>query len=253
MRTLLAVVIVLCCAMPASAGRVEELTPYFSTQYFTWQERIDGRRLLKEEGPLFSVGARLGAVTDSSLTVRGKAELFGSEVGYRGETQAPNPAPVHTRVTYLGTEAEADLGYRLRPAVIVVEPFGGIGYRYWLRDLQDSRTSDGTQVSGYTEEWMVGYCRLGARAATTAAGMNLVAAGAPSSPSMWEIPSTSPAAARPPSIPRVGGAASRRRVGVTAPSPCRSTTKAFVSSVPTSRWSKGPRTSSPIPRPTSSA
>ncbi|WP_224961341.1 hypothetical protein [Geomonas subterranea] len=177
MKTLLAVVIVLCCAMPASAGRVEELTPYFSTQYFTWQERIDGRRLLKEEGPLFSVGARLGAVTDSSLTVRGKAELFGSEVGYRGETQAPNPAPVHTRVTYLGTEAEADLGYRLRPAAVVVEPFGGIGYRYWLRDLQDSRTSDGTQVSGYTEEWMVGYCRLGARAATTAAGMNLVAAG----------------------------------------------------------------------------
>ncbi|QWV94136.1 hypothetical protein KP004_02800 [Geomonas oryzisoli] len=177
MRTLLAAVIVLSCALPATAGTLEELTPYFSTQYFTWQEHINGRRLLKEEGALFSAGARAGAVIDSSFTLRGKGELFGSEVGYRGETQAPDSVPVHTRVTYLGTNAELDLGYRVSPAPVVVEPFGGIGYRYWLRDLQDTTTPDGTRVYGYTEAWSVGYCRLGARAATSAGGARLTAAG----------------------------------------------------------------------------
>ncbi|MBU5635604.1 hypothetical protein KOM00_02545 [Geomonas sp. Red69] len=177
MRTLLAAVIVLCCALPAAAGTMEELTPYFSTQYFTWQERINGRRLLKEEGALFSVGARVGAVIDSSFTLRGKGELFGSEVGYRGETQAPDSTPVHTRVTYLGTNAEVDLGYRLHPANIVLEPFGGIGYRYWLRDLQDSTTSDGTRVTGYTEAWNLGYCRLGARSVASAGGVKFTAGG----------------------------------------------------------------------------
>ncbi|MBU5614392.1 hypothetical protein [Geomonas azotofigens] len=177
MRTLLFVVIVLCCALPAAAATLEELTPYFSTQYFTWQERINGRRLLKEEGPLFSVGARVGSVTDASLTLRGKGELFGAEVGYRGETQAPDPAPVRTHVTYLGANAEVDVGYRLRSAALVVEPFGGLGYRYWLRDLQDSSTPDGTPVSGYTEAWTMGYGRVGARAATTAAGVKMTACG----------------------------------------------------------------------------
>ncbi|WP_224984787.1 hypothetical protein [Geomonas agri] len=177
MRTLLFTVIVLCCALPAVAGTLEELTPYFATQYFTWQESINGRRLLKEEGPLFSAGVRVGAVTDRAFTLRAKGELFGSEVRYRGETQAPDSAPVHTRVTYLGTSGEADFGYRLRSAAGDLEPFGGIGYRYWLRDLQDSNTPDGTRVSGYTETWTMGYTRVGARAATAAGGVKLTACG----------------------------------------------------------------------------
>ncbi|MBJ6799633.1 hypothetical protein [Geomonas propionica] len=177
MRTLLFTVLVLCCALPAAAGTLEELTPYFSTQYFTWQERIDGRRLLKEEGPLFAAGVRVGAVTDTVFTLKAKGELFGGEVGYRGETQGADPAPVRTRVTYLGTTGEVDLGYRLRSEALVLEPFGGIGYRYWLRDLQDSSAPDGTRVYGYTEAWTMGYGRVGARAATSSAGVKLTACG----------------------------------------------------------------------------
>lgn len=171
MRTLLAsCLLVVCSALPAAAVTLENLTPYFSPQYFTWQERINGRRLLKEEGALFAVGAHVGAVTDSSVTMRGRVELFGSEVGYRGETQAPDPAPIHTRVTYLGTKSEADLGYRFRAGELALEPFAGLGYRYWLRDLQDTNTSDGTRVSGYTETWNLGYYRLGGRVAGSLAG-----------------------------------------------------------------------------------
>lgn len=176
MRTLLACcLLVVSSALPAAAVTLEELTPYFSPQYFTWQERINGQRLLKEEGPLFAVGARVGAVTGSSVALRGRVELFGSEVGYRGQTQAPDPAPIHTRVTYLGTKSEADLGYRVQAGLLALEPFGGLGYRYWLRDLQDTSTSDGTQVSGYTETWNLGYYRLGARVAGSFAGAKCMA------------------------------------------------------------------------------
>lgn len=178
MRTLLAAVIVaLCCALPAAAEALEELTPYFSTQYFTWKERFHGRRLLKEEGPLFSAGILVGAVPSSPLAIRGRGEIFGGEVGYRGETQAPESIPVRTRVFYLGTKTELDLGYRLQTPAVRLEPFGGIGHRWWLRDLHDTTATDGTQVSGYTETWHMGYGRVGARAQTFLGAARIVAEG----------------------------------------------------------------------------
>lgn len=177
-RLLAAVMIALCCALPASAGTLEELTPYLSTQYFTWSESIQGRRLLKEEGALFSAGVVIGAAfPSSSLAIRGRGELFGGDVGYRGETQAPASTPVDTRVVYLGTKSEVDLGYRLLAGAVRLEPFGGIGYRWWVRDLHDTTTADGTQVSGYSELWQVGYGRLGARARSSLGSAVLVAEG----------------------------------------------------------------------------
>lgn len=159
----LAVVLSVCFALPASAGSLEVLTPYLSVQHFSWQERNGGRQLLKESGPLFSGGVLLGAVTDSSLTLRGKAEVFGGEVDYDGETQAPDPVPVRTEVGYFGSRQEFDLGYRISTGGLQFEPFGGAGYRWWLRRLQDGTSATGQQVSGYTEWWQTVYGRLGAR------------------------------------------------------------------------------------------
>lgn len=177
MRTLLAAAAVaLLCVPPAAAATLEELTPYLSTQYFTWTERFQGRRLLKEEGALFSGGVVVGAAF-SPVTLRGRGEIFGGEVGYRGETQAPDSIPVETRVSYLGSRTEADLGYRLRDRSLDLEPFGGIGYRWWLRDLHDTRSADGTFISGYTETWRMGYGRLGARARTFLGAAKIVAEG----------------------------------------------------------------------------
>lgn len=162
MKTLLAAAAVsLCCALPAAAGTLEELTPYFSTQYFTWREHDGGRRILKERGALFSLGV-LGTVAESSVTLRGRGELFGGEVGYDGETQAPGSLPIHTEVGYFGTREELDLGYRIGPASRRLEPFGGIGHRWWLRALQDTTSAEGP-VSGYTEWWQTVYGRVGAR------------------------------------------------------------------------------------------
>jgi hypothetical protein len=45
-----------------------------------------------------------------------------------------------------------------------VEPFGGIGFRAWTRDLHDGTTSSGTVAYGYTEEWITLHARIGLRA-----------------------------------------------------------------------------------------
>uniref|UniRef100_C6E0U7 Uncharacterized protein n=1 Tax=Geobacter sp. (strain M21) TaxID=443144 RepID=C6E0U7_GEOSM len=160
---LLALLLWAFCALPAAAATLEILTWYFSPQYFTWQERDNGRRLLKESGPLFSLGGAAGIVADSSFTIRGKGELFGGQVGYQGETQPPDPQPIRTDVAYFGTREEVDLGYRVSRGRGYLEPFAGLGHRWWLRELQDTSTAAGSAVKGYTELWQTAYGRLGAR------------------------------------------------------------------------------------------
>lgn len=179
MRTiLLAVILSICCAIPASAASLEELTPFLSVQQYTWEEFSDGRRLLKESGQLVSGGLLVGAGSDHSLTLRARGELFGGVVDYDGETQAPDPVPVETEVNYLGVRTHFDLGYRVPSGELRIEPFGGLGYRWWLRDLEDSRASTGQRVSGYTESWLSWYGRLGARGSyLTSAGLSLFAEG----------------------------------------------------------------------------
>lgn len=165
MKILLAVaVLYLCSPLAAAAGTLEELTPYFSSRYFTWQEEEGGRRILKERGPLFAAGVVAeSAVSSSRLSLRGRAELFGGQVWYKGETQAPDSEPVRTQVGYIGVREELDVAFRSDFERGRFEPFLGLGHRWWLRDLQNSTSEAGTPVTGYTENWQTLYGRAGAR------------------------------------------------------------------------------------------
>jgi len=162
---LLAATLSLCCAVPAAAGSLEELTPYVSGQYFRWEEHQNNRRILKETGPLVSAGVVVGGSTNSSLTMRGRAEIFGAEVNYNGETQAPESVPARTEVNYFGIRNQFDLGHRFSSGSLRLEPFGGLGHRLWLRDIRSGTDATGQPFSGFTEFWQTGYGRLGARAA----------------------------------------------------------------------------------------
>jgi hypothetical protein len=167
-------------ALAGQHGSVEEWYLYPSLQYFTWEESSGGRRLVKEEGLLYGVAGR--AVFDlyrKSLLVKVLGELSGGDVGYRGQTQQDsNPAvserPVSTSVVYIGTKLETDIGWRLRLGAGAIEPFGGFGYRWWLRSLQDSSAVDTNgnsfPVGGYSENWHTLYSRLGLRGSFAAAG-----------------------------------------------------------------------------------
>lgn len=151
-------------------GGVTELYLYPYVQYFHWTEERDGRKLLTESGPLFGIGTAVGLnllQTDSSgaLLLRTKGELFGGEVAYDGQTQPPSSLPVKTDVTYLGGKGELNLGWSFPTGSLAVQPFAGLGYRIWLRNLQDSTTRDANgqivQVQGYTETWESAYTKLG--------------------------------------------------------------------------------------------
>jgi hypothetical protein len=151
------------CAGNAAAASLDELSPYLTIQKYQWEEFGEGRRLLEESGQLVAGGVVVGGKTDGSLTFRGKFEIFGGSVEYDGETQGPDPIPVETDVNYFGMKNQFDLGYRFSRPALSVEPFAGVAHRWWLRDLEDSRSASGTAVSGYTEVWQTGYGRVGAR------------------------------------------------------------------------------------------
>ncbi len=175
----LSIILMMLITSPVYAGQsglVEEWTLLFpSIQYFAWEEFVSGSRILKEEGPLVGAGgtARLN-LYDGKLMLKLKGELFGGDVHYNGHTQSDtdpviSERPVKTDVIYFGTKVESDLGWRSPIGSVAIEPFAGLGYRWWLRSLQSSTTLDANgnpfPVGAATEYWMSFYSRLGARAA----------------------------------------------------------------------------------------
>jgi len=149
-------------------GGVREFYAYPSLQYFTWEEFLGGRRLLQEKGLLYGAGVAVALdllQTDAGvLTLRGKGELFGGGVDYDGQTQTS--LPTKTDVSYFGTREEGGVGWAFPLASSRIEPFVGLGYRWWLRDIHDATTTDPSQpgmiqARGYTEHWESAYTKLG--------------------------------------------------------------------------------------------
>lgn len=160
-------------AFAGQSDKLEEFYVYPFVASHTWKEFDSGAQLLRESGPLFGVGAATKiAIYRKSLLMKTKVELFGGLIDYNGQTTDVNPAlsglPVKTDVTYFGLKLENDIGWRFRLGKASVEPFAGIGYRWWLRDLHDSSTvassGNAVKVRGTTEEWQTLYARLGTHA-----------------------------------------------------------------------------------------
>ena len=157
-------------AWAAEAGDVDELSAHLSLASFSWTEEQGGQRLLKESGPVFAGGGVAGLVVAAPergplLVVRGMGELWGGDVDYDGQTTGsdPNPPlPVHTNTVYFGVRGEGEFGARfpLAPSVSL-EPFAGVGYRWWRRDISGG---------GVVEEWQSFYARAGLAAAYAMGG-----------------------------------------------------------------------------------
>ncbi|WP_243373221.1 hypothetical protein [Geotalea sp. SG265] len=173
---ILAMVTATVCLIASTAGAaqfggVEEISAYLAPHYFQWEEFHQGEKLLREQGWLMGAGgtARVNLLKAEagSLMATGRAELFGGIVDYDGQTQGPDNLPVKTDVNYFGTREDVDLGWRISQQKLSVEPFFGLGARWWLRDLDDSTTVNRSgvpvMVNGYTEDWRSFYLRLGGR------------------------------------------------------------------------------------------
>jgi hypothetical protein len=165
----LALVLLASQAAAAEYGGIRELFIGPSIAYFHWQESVAGQNVLTEQGPIYGVDGSIALdllKTDraGTLTFKGKVGLFGGMVDYDGHTQ-PSNLPVKTDVNYVGIKEEIALGWAMPLGDVHLEPFAGLGYRFWIRDLQDSTANNGTstvKVSGSTEVWESAYTKVGA-------------------------------------------------------------------------------------------
>lgn|GEM_PF-598270 len=133
-----------------------ELDLYTKVQEFTWKEFYGGSRLLEESGLLYSLAGELEFPV-RRFAVWGRGEAFGGSIDYRGQTWGGEP--VRTDANYFGLKGEGDLGWRAlesRQARLI--PFAGLGYWWWLRDLESTG-----EATGYLENWSSLYLRLGGR------------------------------------------------------------------------------------------
>ncbi len=141
---------------PALAARETDI--YLNVESFTWKEFDDsGKQIIKESGPIFGLGFSGKSDIAKALTFKGKGELFGWRIDYDGQTQAGTP--LKTKTDYFGFKVEGDLGWKFMVAEkYSLEPFAGLGWRWWLRNIKDTDNAIGGK-----ELWSNIYARLGVR------------------------------------------------------------------------------------------
>jgi hypothetical protein len=147
-------------AAPSSVfqDRPVESTWYYRLDSFSWRECIDGEDLVREDGPVSTLG-----YAHRSGPERFRIEVFGGTVAYDGFAQfVGGTEPYHESngTNYLGCRGEYDL---------LIEPSSwsfarlilGVGTRFWNRDLHDSVTPSNRPVIGYEERWWTFYPYIG--------------------------------------------------------------------------------------------
>ena len=132
-------------------------------QDYKWAEYADnGNKLLEESGNIYSLAFDFESekMMINMIGWRSGVNLFFGEVDYDGQTWTE--LPVKTDVLYIGTKlfCDAVLEYRLKYG-LMLKPFAGLGGEFWLRDLDDTKTSDGDPVRGAEEWWGCVYGRIG--------------------------------------------------------------------------------------------
>nr|HOO91461.1 autotransporter domain-containing protein [Syntrophales bacterium] len=135
---------------------------YVKIESFEWKEySTGGSQLMKESGPIYTLGASTKVNFANSLTCKGRGELFFGNIDYDGQTWGGTP--VETDTDYSGFRIETDVGKIFMISDrSSLEPFVGFGWKSWLRDLQSTETAAGYAV-GYEETWSIVYARLGMR------------------------------------------------------------------------------------------
>lgn len=148
------------CATSAYAG---ETSLYFKSGWYTWDETVNGSSFVKEKGVLHGLGVtRQDDV--SLITLSERFELWGGNLDYDGH-DVTGSTPINGDTNYFGTREEVALSVKL-PAGnhLIVEPFAGVGHKFWLR----TRSS---------EDWNTFYGKGGVAAEMTTSSGTLFARG----------------------------------------------------------------------------
>ena len=140
-----------------------ELSVYGGLERFNWREYdAAGVELLQENGYRLVTGIVKVAEGDAGLLLDYEGRLYGNEVDYDGETQ--DGVPLKTTTGYAGFLAELKPRFRFQPASLdgnYLDITTAFGIENWVRVLHNGTDQIGRSISGYTEEYLIMYVRLG--------------------------------------------------------------------------------------------
>ncbi len=140
-----------------------EVSIYSGMERFNWREfDVSGAKLLEESGYRPFVGMKRVAEGDRGPLLDYEGRIYGNDVNYDGQTQ--DGVPLNSRTSYFGMTAEIKPHYRMQPVRLkgsYLDITSALGVDYWIRALQDGNDRLGRSVSGYREEYLIMYARLG--------------------------------------------------------------------------------------------
>lgn len=133
-------------------------------EWYQWEEFADnGDKLLSETGPRYFVEVKGTNRVEPRWWQDLVCRLYSGTVGYDGETM--KGTPITTDTDYSGLRAEIGFSYlseRRKSATTDGDWLirFAVGIDSWRRGLQDSSTSGGAPVNGYSENYVVSYASV---------------------------------------------------------------------------------------------
>ncbi|MBI3608985.1 MAG: hypothetical protein HY207_13575 [Nitrospirae bacterium] len=131
---------------------------------YQWKEAFD-QGTPKESGPLATFGVSVSgfpSTLNPDVSLRNDFQLFLGRMSYDTFAQSLSTSsvliPLSTHTVYLGFNYEGTVGFRSAHGPAVIEPFIGLGLRWWDRYIESANG-----VSGYEELYATMYSRAGIR------------------------------------------------------------------------------------------
>jgi hypothetical protein len=159
------VVTIACVLGTTDFARAAEYRLEGSVAAYRWVEKLglSGISDPEEFGPVLQLGGYVSGFPTSvaNLSLRGDVRLLVGRVQYDTYNQFQNSfgqivlVPLDTHTSYIGSTQEGSAGYRQGIDGGYIEPFVGLGYRWWWRDLSGE--------TGYPEYYRIVYGRVGVR------------------------------------------------------------------------------------------
>ena len=155
----LAVIAAFCACSGAHVARAGSVSVYFKSGWFTWDEKVNGSSFVKERGAMHGAGLVRSDLL-SGISIAESAEIWGGNLNYDGH-DLTGATKIDSDTSYLGSKEEASVGVRL-PAgkVVSVEPFLGVGHRFWIRTRSGEDWNTIYAKAGLSGEVKTGGCTL---------------------------------------------------------------------------------------------
>ena len=134
---------------------------YLIGGHYAWRQFDDGTQIVKDVGETVGIGAfgEYQVADDTPLIGRLRGEVFGGRGNY--DVGTGSASKTSSNSTHFGLRTEGDLGWRflLSDGKVAILPFGGIGYRWWKRNVEGTPA-----FQAFDESWHDIYTKAGARA-----------------------------------------------------------------------------------------